>query len=88
MAFSIDEENVTSALGIAGARYLDEIVEKGDILGVTWGKMLSEVTMQLPVVQLVGGMHIAYTALRPDEITRQLQINSMVLLIYYILQQA
>lgn len=80
VAFSIDEENVISALGIAGARYLEEIVQKGDMIGVTWGKTLSEVAMQLPnnkrcktpVVQLVGGMHIAYTALRPDEITREI----------------
>lgn len=92
VAFSIDEENVTSALGVAGARYLDEIVEKGDMLGVTWGKTLSEVAMQLPninnyqlpVVQLVGGMHIAYTALRPDEITRTIanKFNGTSYLLY------
>ncbi|HLR35143.1 MAG TPA: sugar-binding transcriptional regulator [Tissierellales bacterium] len=78
VTFSIDDENVTLDLGIAGAKYLEELVEKGDMIGVTWGRTLSEVAMRLsdhkdyemPVVQLVGGMNIAYTALKPDEITR------------------
>lgn len=78
VAFAVDEEDIIPTLGVAGAKYLEGIIKKGDILGVTWGKTLSEVALQLPelngyqlpVVQLVGGMHIAYTALRPDEITR------------------
>ncbi|WP_315115108.1 sugar-binding transcriptional regulator [uncultured Clostridium sp.] len=75
---AMDEKNITSSLGIAGAEYLEKLIVKDDVIGVTWGKTLSEVANRLsynnkletPVVQLIGGMDIAFTALQPDEITR------------------
>ncbi|PAB60178.1 hypothetical protein CCE28_07355 [Anaeromicrobium sediminis] len=75
---SIDEDMITTSLGIAGAEYLEELLVKGDVVGVTWGKTLSEVAnrlsynskLQIPVVQLIGGLDIGFTALKPDEITR------------------
>lgn len=75
---SIDEKTIPSSLGAATAEYLDEILVKEDVIGVTWGRTLSEVAkklsynqqLQLSVTQLVGGLDIAYTSLRPDDITR------------------
>lgn len=75
---AIDKKNITGSLGIAGAEYLEELLVKDDVIGVTWGKTLSEVAnrlsynnkLQTSVVQLIGGMDIAFTALKPDEITR------------------
>ncbi|MGN9164300.1 sugar-binding transcriptional regulator [Tissierellaceae bacterium HCP3S3_D8] len=74
----IDDHTLFSALGIAGAEYLEGILEKGDMIGVTWGKTLSEVAKRLSyneklnvsVVQMIGGLNIAYTDLQADEITR------------------
>ena len=75
---AMDEKNITSSLGVAGAEYLEKLIVKDDVIGVTWGKTLSEVAnrlsynnkLQTSVVQLIGGMDIAFTALQPDEITR------------------
>ncbi|QVK18381.1 sugar-binding transcriptional regulator [Mycoplasmatota bacterium] len=75
---SIDEKMIPVSLGEATAEYLDDILVKDDVIGVTWGRTLSEVAkkisynqqLQLPVIQLVGGLDIAYSSLRPDDITR------------------
>lgn len=75
---TIDEKNLISELGLAGAEYLNEVLKKDDVLGVTWGRTLSEVAKKLKsdinlnvsVVQLVGGMNIAFSDLEPDDITR------------------
>lgn len=74
----IDDHTLFSALGIAGAEYLEGILEKGDMIGVTWGRTLSEVAKRLSynekldvsAVQMIGGLNIAYTDLQADEITR------------------
>ncbi|CAH2215064.1 sugar-binding transcriptional regulator [Tepidibacter aestuarii] len=75
---SIDEKSITRSLGIAGAEYLEKTLAKGDTIGVTLGKTLSEVAnrlsfntkLQISAVQLIGGLNIEYSALKPDEITR------------------
>lgn len=75
---SIDEKAISSRLGEAGAKYLEEVLVDDDVIGVTWGKTLSVLAKKLtynqhfktPVVQLVGGMDMAFSALKPDEITR------------------
>ncbi|HLS53550.1 MAG TPA: sugar-binding domain-containing protein, partial [Tissierellaceae bacterium] len=78
---SVQEEGeVIPSLGQAGAEYLERILQKDDIMGVTWGRTLSEVAKRLPlnenlkvsVVQLIGGMNIAFTDLKADEITREM----------------
>lgn len=61
---AIDKKNITGSLGVAGAEYLEELLVKDDVMGVTWGKTLSEVAnrlsynskLQTSVVQLIGGM--------------------------------
>ena len=74
----IDDYTIYGALGIAGAEYLEGILTKEDMIGVTWGRTLSEVAKRLSyneklnvsAVQLIGGLNIAYTDLQADEITR------------------
>ncbi|MCF6460266.1 sugar-binding transcriptional regulator [Clostridium sp. Cult3] len=74
----IDDNTIYGALGIAGAEYLEGILTKDDMIGVTWGRTLSEVAKRLSyneklnvsAVQLIGGLNIAYTDLQADEITR------------------
>lgn len=73
----IDEKSIIPSLGLAGAEYLEEFLSKGDSIGVTSGRTLSEVAKSLKfneninvsVVQLVGGANIIYTDLKPDDIT-------------------
>jgi len=75
---TIDEKNLIPELGLAGAEYLNDVLKEDDILGVTFGRALSEVAKKLKpnidlnvsVVQLVGGMNIAFSDLEPDDITR------------------
>lgn len=77
---SIDDNNMFSALGLAGAEYLEGSLAKGDIIGATWGRTISEVAKKLPVlkdlgvsaVQMIGGLNIANENLQADEITRTL----------------
>ena len=72
------DENIITELGRAGAKYLENILTKGDIIGTTWGNTVSEIAKNLSqnqdlnvsTVQLVGGMNIAFTNLSPEEITR------------------
>lgn len=76
---AIDDKDIIPNLGIAGAEYLEEVLKKGDIIGVTWGETLSEVAKRLrpntdlnvSSVQLLGGTDISFFKnLSPDEITR------------------
>ncbi len=75
---AIDSQTIFEALGMAGAEYLDEILKKDDMIGVTWGRTLSEVAKRLSyneklnvsAVQMIGGLNIAYMDLQADEITR------------------
>lgn len=74
---TIDEKDIIPSLGIAGTEYLEKIVKKGDMIGVTWGRTLSEIAkniktekeLNISVVQLVGGANILFTSLEPDIIT-------------------
>jgi len=74
----LDDNSIISSLGIAGAEFLEDTLSKGDSIGVTWGRTLSEVAKRLqsnsklktPVTQLIGGLNIAFTDLQADEITR------------------
>lgn len=74
----LDEASTISSLGVAGVEFLEGALNKGSILGVTWGKTVSEVAKKMPynqdmevsVVQLIGGLNIAYTEMQADEITR------------------
>ena len=62
----------------AAAEYLNENILQGHVVGVTWGKMLSQVVEELPfskkknckVVQMVGDKNIAQTAEKSVEIVR------------------
>lgn len=77
---TIDEKSLIPELGSAGAEYLNRVLKKDDVLGVTWGRTLSEVAKKLKpdinlnvsVVQLIGGLNIAYSDLEPDDITRKI----------------
>lgn len=76
----LDDNSIISSLGIAGAEFLMESLSEGDSIGVTWGRTLSEVAKRLPansqlgvsVIQLIGGLNIAFTDLQADEITREM----------------
>ena len=60
------------------AQYLDEVIQQGDIIGVSWGRTLAEVVNRLPfhkrsgcrVVQLIGAQNIDQLAEKSDEIAR------------------
>lgn len=74
---SIDEASIISNIALAGAEYLEEILTKNALIGVTLGKALSEVAKKLKInqslnastVQMIGGANIVYTDLKPDDIT-------------------
>lgn len=78
IASSIDENDIFKSLGIAGGEYLDQLFSKGDIVGATWGRTISEVVKHLSpnrelgisAVQMIGGLNIANENLQADEITR------------------
>ena len=73
---AIDEKDILPSLGAAGAEYLESILKNDDLIGVTWGKTLSEVakslkenkSLNVSVVQLVGGSNAIYPSLKPDVI--------------------
>lgn len=64
-----DEEETKQYLGRMAAEYLNDIVQDGDIIGVTWGTTLNEVARELipknvsgvKVVQLKGGVSYSET---------------------------
>ncbi|MCB8836398.1 sugar-binding transcriptional regulator [Aurantimonas sp. VKM B-3413] len=57
-----------SAVALAAARYVPDLIERGDIVGIAWGqtifamaeKMLPRVVPDLTVVQMVGSMPTPY----------------------------
>lgn len=61
---SLDDQFVKSSLGKAAANYLYDVVNDGDIIGVTWGTTLHQVAVHIKqkyvkdvkVVQLNGGV--------------------------------
>lgn len=62
------------------AQYLAEIIRQGDIIGVSWGRTLSQVVGQMTymprseccVVQLMGAQNIERPVMKSDEIAREL----------------
>lgn len=62
------------------AQYLDETIQQGDVIGVSWGKTLAEVVQQMTfkrrskcwVVQLMGAQNIERLVEKSDEIVRGL----------------
>lgn len=67
-------------IGLAGAEYLSKIINPGDIIGLGWGKTLSEMIRSLPrrdipntyVVPMLGGIG----RVEPD-----LQVNNLAMLL-------
>lgn len=69
-----------SVLGKRAADFLDEYIQDGKTIGVSWGNTLGEAVRQMrdvnkrrcQVVQLVGGLNGSDQSVKPDEITRLL----------------
>jgi deoxyribonucleoside regulator len=67
---------IKNYLGESAAKYLDEIVKDGDIIGVTWGTTLYHIAIELKqkflkdvkVVQLKGGVSLAETNTYASEV--------------------
>lgn len=80
IAYPIDDKDLFKSLGMAGAEYLDHFLAKGDTVGATWGRTLSEVVkhvstnreLEVSAVQMIGGLNIANENLQADEITREI----------------
>lgn len=74
----IDSDTLFTSLGLAAAQYVVSLVKKGDIIGATWGRTISEVAKNLSVnkrlevsaVQMIGGLNVASKSLQADEIAR------------------
>ena len=78
-------------IGKAGARYLDEILNNGDILGVAWGRTVLALAESLPekampnsfVVQVIGSQRSSYDGFTAEEcvafIARRLHARSISL---------
>ncbi|MEF9916038.1 MAG: sugar-binding transcriptional regulator [Lachnospiraceae bacterium] len=62
------------------AQYLESTIQQGDVIGLSWGQTLSNVIASMTyqkrsncrVVQLIGAQNIEKTALKSDEIVREL----------------
>lgn len=75
---NVDGEDIIQSLGAAGADYLEEIISSRSIIGVSWGRTIYNVGINLKkvnnydgaIVQLVGGGHRFGEAVHADEITR------------------
>lgn len=78
----MENEDIYENLGEAGANYLTSILKDNQVIGVSWGKTLFNVSQKLPpftsknnnvsIVQLVGGMNEAHFNRQSDEITRNI----------------
>lgn len=77
------EQNDLPSLSILGKKageFLDEFIQDGKKIGVTWGATLGETIQHMRpaqknncnVVQLVGGLNTTNHSIKPDEITRML----------------
>ena len=89
-AFSLDQVVVAdcaedggptlAGLGKKAALFLDDYIQDGKVIGVSWGNTLSETIRNVrvfskkncSVVQLVGGLSTSEQAIKPDEIVRML----------------
>ena len=73
-------ETVIYKIANVAAQYLDDKIQQGDIIGVSWGRTLAEVVNQMVyckknkcrVVQLMGAQNIEYKLEKSDEIVRNL----------------
>ena len=73
-----EKDTAIYKLANVAAQYLDETIQQGDIIGVSWGRTLAEVTKQMSykrrsscrVVQLMGAQNIEQLVEKSDEIAR------------------
>lgn len=83
IAPNIDGEDPIEQLGMAGAKYIGDIVDHSSTIGVSWGRTLYSVAKHIPphrhknvsVVQLVGGLNQEDTFMTSNEITRLMAKN-------------
>lgn len=74
----IDKDTSFASLGLAGAEFLEGLLSKGDMVGATWGRTISELAKNLSTnkslgvsaVQMIGGLNVANDNLQADEIAR------------------
>jgi deoxyribonucleoside regulator len=74
----MEGENLFDSLGLAGANYLNDVIDYNNIIGVSWGRTLHKIAVYLKsepkknisVVQLVGATNVTNAAVQSDEITR------------------
>ena len=73
-----EKETAIRKVANVAAQYLDEIIQQGDVIGVSWGQTLAEVVAQMPfkkrqgcrVIQLLGAQNIDQLVEESDEIAR------------------
>ena len=78
-----DDHGLKQRLGMAAARLLDSFVEKGTVLGISWGSTMQELVRHLQprrvdgmtVVQLIGGIARADYDTHASEIALKLADN-------------
>ena len=72
-------ENSSEFFPMVASQYIEQIIEKGDLVGVAWGKTLREVFQyfnlsidpaNLVVVQLLGGLAYGEPQMNPYDITK------------------
>ncbi len=74
---------VLNVLGKKAGEFLDDFIQDGDKIGVSWGITLGETIRYMRpankanshVVQLVGGVNTSNHSIKPDEITRMLAMK-------------
>lgn len=74
-----EERDVFETLGVAGANYLDDVVQPDSILGVAWGRTLQSVARHLvsgtksclSIVQLAGGVNPENVTAETNEVYTQ-----------------
>ncbi len=77
---SLDAETLRTSIGLAAADYLYETLQDGEMIGIGWGRTLSEVigslrsdrTVSIHVVPMVGGVGEMAPSFQVNEITRHL----------------
>lgn len=74
---------ILNVLGKKAGEFLDNYIQDGDKIGVSWGMTLGETIQYMRtsqktnsyVVQLVGGIDTSNHSIKPDEITRMLALK-------------
>lgn len=87
-----DEDNALDRLSKTAASYLERAINNDEIIGVSWGKTLSNTAASLSnakknnisVVQIVGGTNLKDPSIKADEITRVMarKLNGTPYLMY------